>query len=413
VLGTLVGPRTAVNRQRATSTSTPAPGPAAGGKVAVNASPPEHHPALARSTSETTRPKLRKTSTSSSLNVSKESSGGGTADEFFIDVILARHARKLLAAGRLADLGRFAAHLDFPLVGWLRRESARAGEVADWGAALARLHQDFRWPWPGGATGLKVAQVEEKLAQLYVDCGQARADSGYQSGSLSLLSEQTVDAMLRVRDPRPGGQSASLLSEEPELGSVCGGVASPLPPSPGPGPGAAEVPARAEVQVRYLLQLLLEAGCLDWAALAATLLRDGMAIIRIVNAARSAPEAGVVVRRLHEGFRQLEALPVSSGYRTFLGSIRPQARSLATFLGPEGGEEGGGSPPGAGSQHEGSPPGVPRPAGPVGPSPPNEPGGRSRASSARTRSPSPALVPDPVEVVGEQEEEEQAGCILS
>ena len=44
----------------------------------------------------------------------------GTAEEFFIDMILARHARKLLTAGSLTDLGRFCAHLDFHLVTWLR-----------------------------------------------------------------------------------------------------------------------------------------------------------------------------------------------------------------------------------------------------------------------------------------------------
>ena len=53
-------------------------------------------------------------------------------------------------------------------------------------------------------------------------------------------------------------------------------------------------------------QLLVEAGCLDWAAVAAAVLRDAMAIIRIVNAARSSPEAAEVVSRLHAGFVQIE-----------------------------------------------------------------------------------------------------------
>merc|ERR1712181_53309 len=70
----------------------------------------------------------------------------------------------------------------------------------------------------------------------------------------------------------------------------------------------------------------------EWTALVATVLRDAMAVIRIVNAARSASEAALVVRRLHCGFLQLEALPPSSGYRAFLNSIQPQLRSLATFL---------------------------------------------------------------------------------
>ena len=62
--------------------------------------------------------RLRKISSSSSANTSKD--GGGSADEFFIDMILARHARKLLTRGNLTDLGRFSVHLDFYLVSWLR-----------------------------------------------------------------------------------------------------------------------------------------------------------------------------------------------------------------------------------------------------------------------------------------------------
>ena len=45
-----------------------------------------------------------------------------TADNFFIDTILNRHARLLLTAHRLRDLGRFAAYLEFALVPWLRKE---------------------------------------------------------------------------------------------------------------------------------------------------------------------------------------------------------------------------------------------------------------------------------------------------
>ena len=52
--------------------------------------------------------KQKRNSTGSSQH---NTSGGGasSADEFFIDVILARHARKLLTAGNLAQLGVFFA----------------------------------------------------------------------------------------------------------------------------------------------------------------------------------------------------------------------------------------------------------------------------------------------------------------
>ena len=44
-------------------------------------------------------------------------------DQFYIDQILNRHARKLLSSHRLRDLGMFSANMqDFQLVGWLRKE---------------------------------------------------------------------------------------------------------------------------------------------------------------------------------------------------------------------------------------------------------------------------------------------------
>lgn len=72
----------------------------------------------------------------------------GSAEEFFIDVILQRHARKLLSSQRLIDLGYFAAYLDFHLVAWLARERDRAARVDDFVAALKNIHEDFSWPYP-------------------------------------------------------------------------------------------------------------------------------------------------------------------------------------------------------------------------------------------------------------------------
>ena len=57
----------------------------------------------------------------------------GSAEQFFIDVILTRHARKLLASYRLHDLASFAANLeDYELVQGLRKERSVTG--------LSRIH---------------------------------------------------------------------------------------------------------------------------------------------------------------------------------------------------------------------------------------------------------------------------------
>lgn len=65
-----------------------------------------------------------------------------------MDVMVQRHARRLLCQHQLTDLGRLSAHLDFPLVGWLARERDRAARVDDFVAALRHLHSDFSWPYP-------------------------------------------------------------------------------------------------------------------------------------------------------------------------------------------------------------------------------------------------------------------------
>ena len=43
-------------------------------------------------------------------------------EDYFIELILCRHARKLLTSRSLKDLGRFAAHLEFSLHSWLTKE---------------------------------------------------------------------------------------------------------------------------------------------------------------------------------------------------------------------------------------------------------------------------------------------------
>lgn len=56
-------------------------------------------------------------------NAKEGTKDDGTAEQFFIDVILSRHARKLLSSYRLRDLACFAANLeDYQLVSWLKKE---------------------------------------------------------------------------------------------------------------------------------------------------------------------------------------------------------------------------------------------------------------------------------------------------
>lgn len=67
----------------------------------------------------------------------------------YVDAIVERHARRILSEGKLRDLGRLAAHLDFHLVTWLRKEKRRKPlMVTDFVAALKMIHTEFEWPYP-------------------------------------------------------------------------------------------------------------------------------------------------------------------------------------------------------------------------------------------------------------------------
>lgn len=70
------------------------------------------------------------------------------AENMYIDMVLWRHARRLLEEIKLKDLGCFAAQLGFELIGWLCKERARAARVEDFVFALKKLHKDFLWPFP-------------------------------------------------------------------------------------------------------------------------------------------------------------------------------------------------------------------------------------------------------------------------
>ena len=135
----------------------------------------------------------------------------------------------------------------------------------------------------------------------------------------------TVDAMLRIKEAGAGG---SVLSDDGDLGSVCGGLQSPGVETRDP-PRASvlrdSVVTRTQAQLTYLLHLLLEAECLDWAGVLAIVLRDVMALIRITNSAKSSSED--TGTRLYRGLESLgEACPQ---YSQFLASVRPHILGLA------------------------------------------------------------------------------------
>merc|ERR1719510_1438137 len=94
---------------------------------------------------------------------------------------------------------------------------------------------------------------------------------------------------------------------------------------------------------------MMEANCLEIASLISVLLKDALALIRIVNAARSTTPGDpnspnsqtlcnngdkTVVTRLYQNLKALEAWAQSEchGYAPFFQAIQPQLNSLRTYL---------------------------------------------------------------------------------
>ena len=55
-----------------------------------------------------------------------------------------------------------------------------------------------------------------------------------------------------------------------------------------------------------MFQIMLEAGCLEWALIIAIVLRDTMAVIRTVNTASMTDTPLEIVGRMREGLSYLE-----------------------------------------------------------------------------------------------------------
>ena len=125
-------------------------------------------------------------------------------------------------------------------------------------------------------------------------CSEGQAGRQDRQSQSSLL---TVEAMLRIKESKQQGGSA--LSDEADLGSVSGlqSPVTPGPPDTAPrdaGAGVRDrhrdtVVTRTQAKLTYLLHLLLEAECLDWAGCLAIVLQDTMALVRIVKLTPPSP----------------------------------------------------------------------------------------------------------------------------
>ncbi|MGH0127191.1 UNVERIFIED_CONTAM: hypothetical protein FKN15_051308 [Acipenser sinensis] len=293
------------------------------------------------------------------------------AENMYIDMMLWRHARRLLEEVRLKDLGCFSAQLGFELIGWLCKERTRAARVDDFVMALKRLHEDFLWPFPVipassinspfrngryrtvvGEHLLK-SQSADSLINNEMDTGASNAPRSHSW----LDSLNSASREMDTASSHGAHTQEAFLSPLLNKGDECSiGSATDLTETSSMVDGdwtmvdenfstlsltqselehmsmelANKGPHKSQVQLRYLLHIFTEAGCPEWCVIIGMIMREASVISQVVSCLQSAEVSVDTVLNIKNGFLAVDAWASTDclGYKPFLDLIRPQLQKL-------------------------------------------------------------------------------------
>ncbi|EDS41856.1 connexin43-interacting protein of 150 kDa [Culex quinquefasciatus] len=264
--------------------------------------------------------------------------------DFFIDVILQRHARRFLQMKKLEDLGRMSATLDFHLVGWLTREKDRAARIEDFVTALKALHDELDWQKPcldlNLISGTCLNQPESPASNISnkstFDTAQRTEDSGYNSLSMNRIPEGAIvessTDVKTARDPLTNVTGEEIVPGE-SLPYIDTKEANLSPLNDNISVRSKREQHKLEIKMRYLLQIFTEANCYEFSLLLSVLLLDVASVCRITNAAIRSKSL-VVCRQLRNGLKDMTRWSFNEclGYRPFMIALQPQLSVLDKFV---------------------------------------------------------------------------------
>ncbi|XP_064499321.1 guanine nucleotide exchange factor subunit RIC1 isoform X2 [Pseudopipra pipra] len=297
------------------------------------------------------------------------------AENMYIDMMLWRHARRLLEEIKLKDLGCFAAQLGFELIGWLCKERARAAHVEDFVLALKKLHKDFLWPFPvipassinspfkngkyKTAIGeqLLKSQSADTFVNMEMDTGVSNTPRSRSWLGTVSCSQREIDTVSSHGPHMQDAFLSPLLSKVFLIGDECSiGSATDLTETSSMVDGdwtmvdenfsslsltqselehlslelASKGPHKSQVQLRYLLHIFMEAGCLDWCVVIGLILRESSVINQVFSIMQSADIDGEICQNIKTGLHAVDkwASTDCPGYKPFLNIIKPQIQKL-------------------------------------------------------------------------------------
>uniref|UniRef100_A0A665VYX6 Protein RIC1 homolog n=1 Tax=Echeneis naucrates TaxID=173247 RepID=A0A665VYX6_ECHNA len=297
------------------------------------------------------------------------------AENMYIDMMLWRHARHLLEQVRLRDLGCFSAQLGFELIGWLCRERNRVAHIDDFVSALKKLHKDFLWPFPvipvgsfnsplkNGrcrtvlSTRLLKSQSADSLLNSDMDTAppqtgptnqtwldrlgqRAKEMDTASSAHSNQHSPQTHDAFLSLLTSKVEEYSIGSATDLTETSSVVDGDWTMVDENSSTlSLSQAELehismelankgPHKSQVQLRYLLHVFMEAGCLEWCIVIGLILRDANVIKQVIAFLDSPEVPPETVQISFFLLFYLDCFYIVLGYKPFLNLIQPQLQQL-------------------------------------------------------------------------------------
>ncbi|XP_006863818.1 PREDICTED: protein RIC1 homolog isoform X2 [Chrysochloris asiatica] len=293
------------------------------------------------------------------------------AENMYIDMMLWRHARRLLEEVRLRDLGCFAAQLGFELISWLCKERTRAARVDNFVVALKRLHKDFLWPLPiipaasisspfknGKFQTVGEQLVKSQSAGPFLNLEMDAGVSVIQRSQSWLDNLSPTHHEVDLASSYGAHMQEAFLSPLVNKGDECSiGSATDLTESSSVVDGdwtvvdenfstlsltqselehismelASKGPHKSQVQLRYLLHVFMEAGCLDWCVVIGLILRESSVITRTLAAVQSSEVDREMLQNIKAGLRAVDrwASTDCPGYKPFLNIIKPQLQKLS------------------------------------------------------------------------------------
>lgn len=300
-------------------------------------------------------------------------------ETFCIEAILHRYARKLLQNCKLIDLGYMSAFLDFHLVSWLSQEADKTARLDDYVGAISLLHEELKLPTPASLYSpseesdhdynqmQKRFQLDKQMNLPHAS--SQTSESGYfslalmdtptstQNGNITMHTnipsikeneELQYTSMLQTTQHQTPliatdynkSRSNSQTSLDPNsvyrrfysvnddmsssslaLGLNCSEVLPKI------------VPEKLAIKMRYLLQLFIEANCIDFALVLSILLQDAASIGRIINVVIRS-ESLAACSRIQSSLKHVAqwSFDIDCIYRPFMILLQPHIYLLDQFI---------------------------------------------------------------------------------